>query len=232
MIPKPFIQIDTSGEIIDYIRSLERFLELESERVREIQYQVSEREKEALLQAQRLDLYKKYIINLADPYKYDKFDKLGEFSLGDGSIVTAYRLCEELIAETQIARDWLKSYEEFARQVEFLRLDELHEKLLMLGKSILGLAIELCPIDTGKLRRSGKLIDLGDKVTIFFDCEYASYVHESMSNYHKVGQAKFLESAAQQLMPNDTVWTEIHGYEGVMITIGLNPDYVQYSHYD
>ncbi len=60
-------------------------------------------------------------------------------------------------------------------------------------------AVELTPIEEGTLRRSAKVevkVEGTDIVaSIHYDGPYARYQHEKLNLRHKVGQAKFLETA-------------------------------------
>ena len=120
-----------------------------------------------------------------------------------------------------------------------LNITGLHSELITLGKSILGRAIELTPMKTGTLRKSGVMFDFGTYIIIAFTAPYASYVHENLSISHPIhasnpncgGRAKFLEIALQEFFPDRHVWTEIHGYNGVMCKISINPILLEYSHY-
>lgn len=48
------------------------------------------------------------------------------------------------------------------------------------------------PVETGRLRGSGRVED----GQVIYDAPYAAVVHERMDVHHDVGEAKFLESAA------------------------------------
>lgn len=59
----------------------------------------------------------------------------------------------------------------------------------------------LVPVDTGRLKRSGKITKLEDGYRLQYRAEnpktgynYAPIQHENMNFKHKVGQAKYLES--------------------------------------
>ena len=66
---------------------------------------------------------------------------------------------------------------------------------------ILNVAKSLCPVDTGRLRDSGKVIKVGNKYAVLFDCEYAYIVHENMVAKHpNGGTAKFLDIAVQRVL--------------------------------
>ncbi len=66
------------------------------------------------------------------------------------------------------------------------------------------------PVDTGALRASGRVegpqLAAGDVyVTLSFGgpaAPYALFVHENLDAYHKVGQAKYLESTLNESRPH------------------------------
>lgn len=60
-------------------------------------------------------------------------------------------------------------------------------------------AMEKTPVDTGNLKASF-FVDVSnpDLITVGNTAEYAVNVHENMNAHHRVGQAKFLESAANE----------------------------------
>lgn len=65
---------------------------------------------------------------------------------------------------------------------------------------------ELCPIDTGRLRNSGRVTvqdeDYGMSASITYSTDYAIYVHEDLTKAHKFPtQAKFLEEPARERSP-------------------------------
>lgn len=198
--------------------------------------------KQAAARAERLREELNRVVVIRDYKKYDKFDKLGNFNLDSAGLIETYKVSEEILKDIQVARDWLDSYKQFKRFYKGLGeiKQNLHGELLLLGKSILGRAIELAPMDTGNLRRSGVLYDFGTYIVIGFTAPYATYVHENLEIKHPVhrnnpncaGRAKFLEIALQEFFPDRHVWTEIHGYSGVSAKIGINPLYLEYSHYD
>ena len=176
---------------------------------------------------------------LKDFSKYKKFDKLGNFGLTNAGLRETYRVADDIIKDIDVARDWLESYKRFSMLTSDISLQGLHSELLKLGQSILGRAVELTPMKTGTLRQSGVLFDFDTYIIIAFTAPYASYVHENMnivhphhtSNPNCGGRAKFLEIALQEFFPDRQVWTEIHGYNGVMCKISINPLLLEYSHY-
>ena len=230
-IPNKFTQLNITGDIKDYISSIEQFLSITGDRVESLQSSIYQREQEAKIRAEQLLKQKEILINIFDPYKYSRFDELGEISLDNGITGKAIKAAQILINELNVCRNWLESYKELADMIHELNIGNLHDELLILGKSILGRAIELCPYKIGALRDSGRLYDFGEYIVISFNASYASYVHEIMEYHHDNGQAKFLEQAAQEFFPNDTVWVNVEGYDGVKIVISINPLYVSYMHY-
>ena len=185
-------------------------------------------------QAQLLYEMKSQVLMITDPSKYDKFEKLGSSIFGDP--IEAYKLADEIIFDLHIARDWISSFLKFQKELQLIEgvvPGASHEELLTLGKAILGRATELCPIKTGKLRKSGYLIDYGHTVEIGFNADYALYVHDNLNNKHDVGRAKFLEVAVQEIFPHKTVWVEHLGYKKLYVTISINPKTViEYMHYN
>lgn len=127
---------------------------------------------------------------LIDEDKYGRFEKLEDVYTGE----SAFTCGEELINDIKNDRMWLLSYKRWLMETGTVDLE-------MLGKSILARAIELCPKDTGKLRRSGILRVYRDYIEIEFTEEYAIFVHEDMSAKHSGGtRAKFLELAVQEFV--------------------------------
>jgi hypothetical protein len=65
------------------------------------------------------------------------------------------------------------------------------------------------PVDTGELRASVHVVgpfSQGDRIWTLIACgglaaKYAVYVHENLEAFHKVGQAKFLESVILESRP-------------------------------
>jgi hypothetical protein len=182
---------------------------------------------------------------LTDLDKYRNFDKLGNFNLESKGLRETYKASNEIIKDIKIARNWLRSYEKFVKANERINSRQVviseqntHDELILLGKSILARAIELCPMKTGNLRSSGFMLDMGDHVIIGFSAPYASYVHENLNIVHPIhggrdcgGRAKFLEVALQEFFPDRQVWTEVLGHQGVMCKIGINPLWLEYNHY-
>lgn len=62
------------------------------------------------------------------------------------------------------------------------------------------------PVDTGFLRASGRKTlkgysDSGALGEVSYHAPYATYVHEILTNYHPVGEAKYLENAISFMAP-------------------------------
>lgn len=190
---------------------------------------------------------------ISDPDKYNKFDHLADAinssdMFSRGGVTDIYKIQDDILDDIYVARDWLKSFQDYQRQLGvFLKssgsvdVPSLQKELFRLGQSILGRAEELAPYKTGELRRSGVLMvaDGGNQIIIGFVAPYATYVHENLEikhPYHKSnpdcgGQAKFLEKALQEFFPDRSVWTDIMGVSGVSATISINPLLIEYRHW-
>ena len=176
---------------------------------------------------------------LLEPAQYKKFDRLGNFNFGSAGLSEVYKVADDIIYDINTARSWLNEYKQFEAMNKSTNIQDLHKELIILGKSILARAVELCPMDTGFLRKSGILLDFNTHIIIAFTAPYASYVHENLavshpshsSNPNCHGQAKFLERALQEFFPNKSVWVEHMGQEAVMCKISINPELiVEYTH--
>ena len=182
----------------------------------------------------RLDL----IHILKDINKYKKFDKLGDFDFSDRGLRQVYKVSDDIIKDINTARNWIRDYQRFSSLLNKVGMQGLHTELLALGKTILGRAVELCPMKTGTLRKSGILLDFGTYIVISFTAPYATYVHENMEIAHPIhggrdcgGRAKFLEIAVQEVFPDRQVWVEHLGTNDVSVKISINPLLIEYSHY-
>lgn len=129
---------------------------------------------------------------------------------------TAIKATDLLINDIKTARNWLSAYNRIIRE---LNLDSVSSRkeivdltsLEMLGRAILGRAIELCPKDTGNLRRSGFVQVTNNSVIVGFSAPYSIYVHENMNCYFRVGRAKFLEIALSEFLGNSVTWVDTEG---------------------
>lgn len=133
---------------------------------------------------------------------------------------------DKLIQDITSAQDWLSSYEKMIEDVYSTssRNEIAINSLESLGVAILGRAIELCPKDTGRLRKSGFVSVLSDSVVIGFTAPYSVYVHENMAQNFKVGRAKFLEIALSEFLTSRKTWIDIID-KRIFVEIGL--DYKQ-----
>lgn len=70
-----------------------------------------------------------------------------------------------------------------------------------IAEAVLERAKYYCPVNTGKLRNSGCIEDLGDgRCLVKFNCDYAYFVHEFTWLNHKLPtRAKFLTLAVQEV---------------------------------
>lgn len=142
-------------------------------------------------------------------------------------------MIDEIIYDVRDAKVWTNRYSKWLNKInKDASKTTSHVELIELGKKILLRAVELAPIDTGLLRQSGILVDMGTYIIIAFTAPYSGYVHEDMNARHETGRAKFLEIALQEVFPDRGVWVERHGENGVQVKISVNPLYVEYKHYD
>lgn len=167
-------------------------------------------------------------------------DKFKTINLGGGSSADFKKLIkvtQELVFDIKKAKEWLKEVESIVNKAELKYKAEIKNiqkaqqlkqnykpdyilsirELELIGRAILGLSTELCPIETGFLRSSGKLYVSDVDIRIIYECPYAAYVHDNVNANHPVGQAKFLETAAQQVLPTISVWTENTGDDAFVL---------------
>lgn len=90
----------------------------------------------------------------------------------------------------------LKNLNETIREIENKSTLGIKKALMFIEKE----AAKRTPVDTGNLRNSFykktlKLINGNPAGEIGNTAEYAVYVHENLESHHRVGEAKFLESA-------------------------------------
>ena len=90
----------------------------------------------------------------------------------------------------------INNWKALQRKVENANEPALREA----GERILARSQELVPVDTGELKKSGRVrserTGLGAKVHIEYTAPHALDEHEDLSQFHDDGQAKFLEQAA------------------------------------
>ena len=89
---------------------------------------------------------------------------------------------------------------EFSRKVKDIKHGS-SEGLVEAGKHLLELSQPLVPVDTGRLKESGRVVqENANTVYITYEAfnpengyEYAPIQHEALDFHHNVGQAKYLE---------------------------------------
>lgn len=87
-------------------------------------------------------------------------------------------------------------------------MPEVAQRALRIEAEIeMGKAKERTPVRTGALRASGRVEDLWPQLGVRWAfggpaINYAIYVHENVHVYHRVGQAKFLESVLEEAAPD------------------------------
>lgn len=93
---------------------------------------------------------------------------------------------------------------ELAARLQKFRDDtpkEFRKALLVVGAKKLAAAQDRVPVDTGKLKGTGRMSVRAGKQQVMLaigfggpEAPYAGIVHEDLSKRHKNGQAKYLES--------------------------------------
>lgn len=169
------------------------------------------------------DIHRKVLNEICDEiYKetnthlLDKFNTLDISGISQEGFQKMIKASAELVYDIKKAKSWVKETERIIEKVKknnmsanksnkrkyLLSIRELES----IGRAILGKAIELAPIETGFLRASGTVYTYSNSIRIIFECPYATYVHENVNIQHPIGQAKFLETAAQDILRNTGVW--------------------------
>lgn len=92
-----------------------------------------------------------------------------------------------------------KLEKEFSKKIKDIKHGS-SEGLVEAGKYLLELSQPLVPVDTGRLKESGRVVEDDDAVYVTYEAfnpengyEYAPIQHESLDFHHNVGQAKYLE---------------------------------------
>lgn len=83
------------------------------------------------------------------------------------------------------------------------RFEWVKPQLKELAEAIAERARELVPVDTGALRNSIRVEERDNGYAVVAggpEAPYAIYVHERLDLHHEVGQAKFIEVAAMELV--------------------------------
>ena len=173
------------------------------------------------------DTLKEYYAKLLKNTNREILDKFNTISTSGDIFKKIILTTDELIYDLKSRREWAKEAQkllnkakrDFERQKRELKKLKQYtnsngqwmlsiEQLEKIGRAILGRSTELCPIETGFLRSSGTIYVYDDHIRIIYECPYATYVHENLNNYHPFGQAKFLETAAQEILQNRAIWIE------------------------
>ena len=154
-------------------------------------------------------------------------DKFDTYNLDD--LTKGIMLSKELIYDVKKAKNFanegrkiidraVKSFrKELKNKYKMMDKDSYMlsmDQLISLGKTILGRSNELCPIETGFLRSSGTLYVFKDYIKILYRCPYAVYVHENVNKSHPFGQAKFLETAVQEILSTRPAYVAIETVSG------------------
>jgi len=155
----------------------------------------------------------------------------------NGDFKKLIKVTQELVYDIKKVKGWSKEVERLVKSAELkykAQVKELQraqraqrefvpdylisiEDLEKIGRAILGRSTELCPIETGFLRSSGKLYVSNNSIRIIYECPYAGFVHDNMNVNHPVGEDHFLEKAAQEVLPSISVWTEMTGDDAFIL---------------
>ena len=160
-------------------------------------------------------------------------DKFASFNFGSGGkdiFKKLVKVTAELITYLDETKSWVKEVDKTIRDAERKYTKAIREnaeinnlismnKLEDIGRAILGRSTELCPYETGFLRSSGTIYVYDDYIRIIYECPYAMYVHENINAEHPFGQAKFLETAAQEVLQSKSVWVEAGQVEGTVMQL-------------
>lgn len=173
------------------------------------------------------EVLEKFYATLYKETEKQLLDKFDTYNLDD--LTKGIMLSKELIYDVKKAKTFaedgrkiveraVKSFKkELKNKYKMMDKDSYMlsmDQLINLGKTILGRATELCPIETGFLRSSGTLYVFKDYIKILYRCPYAVYVHENINATHPFGQAKFLETAAQEILTTKFVYIVIDDVSG------------------
>lgn len=158
--------------------------------------------------------------------------KIGDVGLDGGDI---YTVVDDVIKKFGVYRNYINLYNKFIemqRRSKYSPLNEkmMQEHLVMLGKLILARSVELAPFKTGFLRKSARLVVYPGVVKIEYTAPYAYFVHEILGNYHLIGQAKFLERALLEIIPDTSWWTEEVDSGGLSVTLTLHGKFLTFRH--
>lgn len=161
-------------------------------------------------------------------------DKFNTIEL-DGDFTKLIKGTNELIYDIKKVKNWSKEVERLVKSAELKYKAQVKElqrqqaravqntyllsvnELEQIGRAILGLAIEKCPIETGFLRSSGKLYVSDNDIRVIFEAPYAGFVHDNVNMNHPVGEDHFLEKAAQEILPTISVWAETTGDDAFVL---------------
>ena len=154
----------------------------------------------------------KGVKKVVDKHCIDKFEKV---QIEKDGIDCMIKPCDELVYDLKTVHNWNKIVKSIFRSLEKQKKKSSNKKpmlsmkqLTKIGMAILGRSTELCPIETGFLRSQGHLYVHTDSIKIIYECPYAAYVENNPNARHPIGQWKFLETAAQEILRNRSVWTE------------------------
>lgn len=227
------ISKDVTKPIDEYLKFIQQSFNTNGSSFKDISVSLKQLAKSGYVEASTLSDRLDLLPILKDINNYKKFDllayKISESDILNGRVYNVYKVADDVIHDIKSSKQWIEDYKRFSQLLRNAGLNNSHEQLLVLAKTILGRAVELCPIKTGFLRSSGIIIDMGNKINIAFTAPYSMYVHENMSISHPMhgdrncyGRAKFLEIAVQEILPNKTVEVNLKGTGAVSIDITID----------
>ena len=156
------------------------------------------------------------VVKVVNKRAFDKFEKI---TINKDGISSMIKPADELVYDLKRVRNWSKTVKHTIDNLEKQQKKSINKsgnnkpmlsmkQLVKIGMAILGRSTELCPIETGFLRSQGHLYVHTDSIKIIYECPYAAYVENNPNAQHPIGQWKYLETAAQEILRNRSVWTE------------------------
>lgn len=115
-----------------------------------------------------------------------------------------------------------------------MKLDSLvdTQNKMNITDMIFKLSQKYCPVDTGRLKESGRIEYLdGGGFRIIYDCDYSVYVHEVMEYKHVYPtKSKFLEDAAYEVQAlvqqgNEIPFTFVFNTDGKRVWLDIDTVY-------
>jgi len=98
--------------------------------------------------------------------------------------------------------DGIDEFSRFLKETPGVVVKDVEAALFQEGENVMGVSVRRTPVDQEPLRASAhvklpKTRRGTTTVVLAYGTDYAVYVHEILTSFHKVGRAKFLESAVK-----------------------------------